>query len=105
MSDITIVKYFGSLNVCQRRDYFTALTAYKSLAGFQPNYIAYIFTLSRDICNPHNKIIFYLQIIFTQSAVLNGADIWNNLPDILRNNKSFNVFKQTLKLSLIFNIV
>ena len=39
----------GWLSVCQRRDYFTALTVYISLLGLQPNDIADLFSLSRDI--------------------------------------------------------
>ena len=49
VSGIAIVKNLGWLNVCQRRDYFTALTVHKSLVGLQPNYIADLVTLSRDI--------------------------------------------------------
>ena len=43
---IDIVKDLGWLNVCQRRDYFTAITVY--IAGLQPSYITDLFTLSRD---------------------------------------------------------
>ena len=46
VSGITLGKNIGWLNVCQRRDYFTALAVYKSLAGLQPTYIAHLFTLS-----------------------------------------------------------
>ena len=37
---ITTVKNLGWLNVCQQRDYFTALTVHTSFTGFQPNCIA-----------------------------------------------------------------
>ena len=36
---IDIVKDLGWLNVCQRRNYYTIITAYKSLVGLQPSYI------------------------------------------------------------------
>ena len=45
---IDVVKDLGWLKVCQRRDYFTAITVYL-LAGLQPSYIRDLFTLSRDI--------------------------------------------------------
>ena len=46
---IDIVKDLGWLNVYQQRDYFTAITVYKSLVGLQPSYITDPFILSRDI--------------------------------------------------------
>ena len=45
---IDVVKDLGWLNVCQRRDYVTAVIVYHS-TGLQPSYKRDLFTLSRDI--------------------------------------------------------
>ena len=101
---IDIVKDLGWLNVCQRRDYFTAITVYL-LAGLQPSYITDLFTLSRDIANRiirsccTNKLFLPKanKSDFNCSLQYSGAIIWNNVQDIIRNIDTFNVFKQTLK--------
>ena len=85
VSVITIVKDLGWLNVCQRRDYFTALTVYKSLAGLQPSYIADLFTLSKDIATRitrsyHTNKLFLPKAnkrCFKDSLQHAGANIWN----------------------------
>ena len=102
---IDIVKDLGWLNVCQRRNYFTAITVYKSLVGLQLSYITDLFTLSQDIptrrtrsCCTNN---FFLpkanKSSFKCSLQYSGPITWDNLPDIIRNIDTFNVFKQTLK--------
>ena len=102
---IAIAKDLGWLNVCQRRDYFTAITVYKSLAGLQPSYIADLFTLSRDIATRKTRSCCTNKLFlpkankssFKCSLQYAGAIIWNNLPDIIRNIDTLNVFKHTLK--------
>ena len=102
---IDIVKYLGWINVCQRRDYFTAITVYKSLAGLQPSYITDLFTLSRDIATRKTRSCCTNKLFlpkankssFKCSLQYAGATIWNNLPDIIRNIDTLNVFKHTLK--------
>ena len=94
---IDIVKDLGWLNVCQRRDYFTAITVYKSLAGLQPSYITDLFTLSRDIATRKTRSCCTNKSSFKCSLQYAGAIIWNNLPDIIRNIDTLNVYKHTLK--------
>ena len=102
---IDSVKYLGWLNVCQRRDYFTAITVYKFLVGLQPSYITDLFNLSRDIAT-RITISCCTNTLFLPKAnessfkcllQYSGAIIWNNLPEIIGNIDTFNVFKQTLR--------
>ena len=102
---IDIVKDLGWLNVCQPSYYFTAITVYKSPVGLQPSYITDLFTLSRDIATRRTRSCCTNKLFlpkpnkssFKCSLQYSGAIILNNLPDIIRNIDTPNVFKQTIK--------
>ena len=86
-----------------------AINVYKSLAGLQPSYLTDLFTFSRDIATCITRSCYTNKLFlpkanksdFKYSLQYSGVIIWDNLPDIIKNIDTFNVFKQTLKQFLI----
>ena len=90
------VKDLGWLNVCQLRDYITALTVFNYLAGLQPNYITDMFTLSRDIATRITRSSYKNKLFLPKASKCalqhTGATVWNNFPDSVRNIDTLNDF-------------
>ena len=88
---IDLVRQLGWFNVKERRDYFTALSVFKSINGLFPVYMHDLFTFSRDVNarstrqadhgDMHVPRVF--KNVFKQSLQYTGAKLWNNLPNFL----------------------
>jgi hypothetical protein len=103
---IDLVEQLGWQSVVQRRDYFTAVLVFKALNGIAPVYIQDLFTFCHDINirstrNTAGNNLYVPQInkcVFGQSLQYNGARIWNELPDNVKNANTLSAFKRLSKL-------
>ena len=105
VSGLELVRDMGWFNVKERRQYFTALTVFKSIHGPAPSYMQDLFTCIDDFSerptrSADNGNLYIPRVnrqVFTQSIQYNGAKIWNELPREVRTLPALHTFKRSLK--------
>ena len=99
-----LLKQLHWLPIKQRTAYKILLLAFKALCGLAPTFIAELIQLyvpprtlrsssKRLLVTPRTRTKFYGNRSFEFAA----ADLWNNLPDAIRESTSVDMFKSRLK--------
>ena len=99
------------MNLRQRYNYFISTLMYKCLNGKSPSYLANLFKSvssihNRDTRQSSNNSLYLPKPnveSFRRSLKYAGANLWNNLPQTVRNVSSLELFKATYKNRILFN--
>ena len=99
------------MNLSQRYNYFISTLMYKCLNGKSPSYLANLFKSvssghNRDTGQSSNNSLYLPKPnveSFRRSLKYAGANLWNNLPQTVRNFSSLELFKATYKNQILFN--
>ena len=89
--------------------YHTYIMMFKALYGQTPTYISCMFTKTAEIHNRSLRSVDNAQLrfpfsratYFGNSFTVNGAKLWNSLPNEFREIADINSFKNTVKSYLI----
>ena len=102
---IDIVKTLGWMNVLERRKYFDCILMFKCLHGLAPDYLVNQVSLIRDISARDNPRYHPMTVhvpfprleMFRNTFLYNGASLWNELPNDLKDSQTVVSFKKKLK--------
>ena len=108
-SGISIVKELGWLTVSVRKDYLTLITIYKCINNLAPHYLIDMFNYVTDI---HGRLtrqssagdlyIHFARTVYKQRSLqYYGPQLWNSLPNCVRDANSLEPFKTLCKLWLL----
>ena len=108
-SGISIVKELGWLTVSERKDYLTLITIYKCINNLAPHYLIDMFNYVTDI---HGRLtrqssagdlyIHFARTVYKQRSLqYYGPQLWNSLPNCVRDANSLEPFKTLCKLWLL----
>ena len=102
---ISVVRDLGWQDIMTRKRYLTSVLTYKCLNGLAPNYLCDAFTYCGDVHNyctrGSNRRNLYVPQpnleYFKRSFIYVGPNVWNDIPDSIRNVNSIQSFKQRMK--------
>lgn len=102
---IDIVKNLGWMNIVERRRYFDCVLMFKCLHGLAPDYLANQFTFHSEISDRENVRFHPMDVyipfprleLFRNTFLYNGAVLWNDLPNGLKECTTLDAFKRGLK--------
>jgi len=106
---IDLVARLGIMNVKQRRDYFMALLMYKSIHGLAPTYLCNEIIMEIEVADRTSRHIKEndvhindAHLVITQNAFsCMGPQIWNKLPDFIKECTSLTTFKMKAKMHFL----
>ena len=93
------------LSFTKRIQYHTYIMMFKALNGQTPTYTSSMFTITaeihnrnlRSVDNAQLRVPFSRTTSFENSFNVNGAKLWNSLPNELREKADINSFKKAVK--------
>ena len=102
---ISEVRDLGWQDIMSRKVYLTSVLIYKCLNGLAPNYLCDAFTSCGDVHNyctrgPNRRNLYVPQPnleCFKRSFIYVGPNVWNDIPDSIRNLKIMQSFKKRMK--------
>ena len=102
---ISVVRYLGWQDIMSRKVYLTSVLTYKCLNGLAPNVLCDAFTYSGDVHNystkgSNRRILYASQHnleCFRRSFIYVGPNVWNDIPDSIRNVNTMQRFKKRMK--------
>ena len=97
------------LSFTKRIQYHTHIMMFKAFNGQAPTYISSMFTKTseihnrnlRSVENAKLRIPFSKTTYYENSFTVNGAKLWNSLPNELREMSNINTFKNAVKSYLL----
>ena len=97
------------LSFTKRIQYHTHIMMFKAFNGQAPTYISSMFTKTseihnrnlRSVDNAQLRIPFSRTTYYENSFTVNGAKLWNSLPNELRKLSNINTFKNAVKSYLL----
>lgn len=105
----TMFKRLKWLSFPKRVEYHTCIMTFKALNGLAPEYIKEIFIQTSDVHTRNLRSVFNEELripksrsnFYENSFAVTAAKHWNKLPTDIRNVKTINQFKVTLKSYLL----
>lgn len=99
---IDLVKSLGLYTMRERRDYFIACLMFKAIHGLTPSYLSNHITMNVDIHgydtrSSENMNVYRPTIhkeMFRNSFMCKGSDIWNALPNEVKESPNMDSFKR-----------
>ena len=103
---IELVKSLGLYTIEERRDYFLAMLMFKSIHGIAPAYLCNQIVMNFDINGYDTRgtdgMNVYLPTlkkdIYKNSFLYKGGQLWNRLPDVVKDSPNLETFKYYYKL-------
>ena len=103
---IKLVKSLGLYTIEERRDYFLAMLMFKSIHGIAPAYLCNQIVMNFDIngydTRGTDSMNVYLpplkKDIYKYSFLYKGGQVWNRLPDVVKDSPNLETFKYYYKL-------
>ena len=98
------VKSLGLYTIEERRDYFLAMLMFKSIHGIAPAYLCNQIVMNFDIngydIRGTDGMNVYLPTlkkdIYKNSFLYKGGQVWNRLPDVVKDSPNLEAFKYSL---------
>ena len=98
---IDLVKSLKLQAIRERRDYFVCVLMFKCIHGLAPHYLSNDVTMVVDIHgydtrSSENMDLYvprYIKELCKRSFLYTGSMLWNDLPDVLKESSSLDVFK------------
>ena len=103
---IELAKSLGLYTIEERRDYFLATLMFKAIHGLAPSYISGQIVMNFDIngydTRGADSMNVYLPTLkkdmYKNSFMYKGGQVWNSLPDLVKDSPDIDTFKYNYKL-------
>ena len=103
---IELVISLGLYTIEERRDYFLAMLMLKSIHGIAPAYLCNQIVMNFDINDYDTRGTYGINVylptvkkdIYKNSYLYKGGQVWNRLPDVVKDSPNLETFKYHYKL-------
>ena len=99
----------GLYTIEERRDYFLAMKMFKSIHGIAPAYLCNQIVINFDIKDNDTRGIDGMNVylptlkkdIYKNSFLYKGGQVWNRLPDVVKDSPNLEILKYYHKLQSV----